>query len=513
VTQTAAPPPESTRSPDLVLSEISKTFGGVVALRSASLIARPGEVHGLIGENGAGKSTLVKILSGAVTPDGGTVAFAGADLSLGTPTAARQAGIATAFQELSLVPDWDVATNLVYGRNGAGAGRLRPRPSRRKAGAIMASFGVTSIDPRKPVRELRLAERQMLEIMHALTMAPRILVLDEPTSALTPDQVWWFFEQVRSFLTEDRIVLFISHRLEEIESLCHRVTVLRDGRDVGTGPLAEMPERRLVELMLGETSERALTGESQDVQRTKEAPVVVALERFSSQPELHEIDLEIREGEIVGVAGLEGQGQLELFLALYGARRSSGTATVRDKPIHGRSPSAAIRDGVGLVPHDRGLALCLPLSIRDNVTLGTLRRISRAGIISREKEARLVSRALSTLRVRARSTRQLVETLSGGNQQKVLLGRVLTSQPRLLLMYDATRGVDVGTKAEIFHLMRQQAEAGVAILYYSTDAAELTAMCDRVVVLHDGRIRAQLSGADLTQERIIAAAIGGGRGG
>ena len=213
------------------------------------------------------------------------------------------------------------------------------------------------------------------------------------------------------------------------------------------------------------------------------------------------------------MAGLEGQGQLELFLALYGARRSSGRAAVRGRTIHGRSPSRAIRDGVGLVPHDRGLALCLPLSIRDNVTLGSLRLISHAGIISRAREARLVARALSALRVRARSTRQLVETLSGGNQQKVLLGRVLTSQPQLLLMYDATRGVDVGTKAEIFHLMRQQSQAGVAILFYSTDAAELTAMCDRVIVLHDGRIRVELSGADLTLERIIAAAIGGGRGG
>jgi ABC-type sugar transport system ATPase subunit len=318
---------------------------------------------------------------------------------------------------------------------------------------------------------------------------------------------------VRAFLSENRIVLFISHRLEEIESLCHRVTVLRDGRDVGAGPLAEMPERRLVELMLGETSERVLAGETHDVQRTKEAPVVVTLEQYSSEPELRETDLEIREGEIVGVAGLEGQGQLELFLALYGARRSSGRATVRGKTIHGRSPRGAIRDGVGLVPHDRGLALCLPLSIRDNVTLGSLRLVSRAGIISRAREARLVARALSALRVRARSMRQLVETLSGGNQQKVLLGRVLTSRPELLLMYDATRGVDVGTKAEIFHLMREQVQAGVAILFYSTDAAELTAMCDRVIVLHDGRIRAELSGADLTQERIIAAAIGGGRGG
>ena len=503
-------PSESTGSHDLVLSDISKSFGGVVALRGAGLRAHAGEVHGLIGENGAGKSTLVKILSGAIDPDGGRIAYGDSPLALGTPSAAREAGIATAYQELSLVPDWDVATNLLYRNEPAiRAGRISPRASRRAAVEAMRRFGVTGIDPGRRVRELRLAERQTLEITHALMAQPRILILDEPTSALAHEQVQWFFEQVRAFLTRDRLVLFISHRLEEIQAFCDRVTVLRDGRNVGGGPISEMAEARLVQLMVGESAGQALAEEGRERGESAEAPVLVRLERFASPPELHELDLEVRAGEIVGVAGLEGQGQLELFLSLYGARRSTGAAFVDEKRLHVRSPSAAIHRGVGLVPHDRGLALCPSLAIRDNLTLGSLRAISRFGLISRDRESAIVRQAFATLRIRARSGRTIVETLSGGNQQKVLLGRVLALQPKLLLMYDPTRGVDVGTKAEIFHLIREQARTGVAILFYSTDVTELTTLCQRVLVLHDGRVRAELSGDNVTEEAIIAAAIGG----
>jgi ribose transport system ATP-binding protein len=502
--------PESTGT-KLVLSGLAKAFGGVIALQGVDLTAYTGEVHGLIGENGAGKSTLVKILSGALTPDAGEIVFGGATIDLSTPAAARTSGIATAFQELSLVPDWDVATNLLYRREpSVRAGRIRPQASRREARSIMRGFGIDTITPDTVVSELRLAERQMLEIMRALSLEPRILVLDEPTSALAPVQVEWFYETVRTFVARDRLVLFISHRLEEIETLCDHVTVLRDGRNVGRGSIDELPEDRLVELMLGEGG---LPHSKPTSARTYSRGVVDAahLEKFSSRPELHEIDLQVGAGEIVGVAGLEGQGQLELFLALYGARRSKGNMTVGGKAVHPRSPAGAMRERIGLVPHDRGLALCLPLSIRDNVSLGALDQISRAGLVDRAKEAAIVNAAMSALRVRAKSPRQAVETLSGGNQQKVLLGRVLARRPRLLLMYDATRGVDIGTRSEIFELMRAQARDGVGILYYSTDVTELIALCDRVVVMHDGTVRAELSGEALTKERIIAAAIGGAR--
>jgi ribose transport system ATP-binding protein len=490
---------------------MSKTYGGVVALRGASVHAYAGEIHGLIGENGAGKSTLVKILSGAIAPDSGEIVFRGTSLLQSDTVDARQVGIATAYQELSLIPDWDVATNLLYASGEAvRRGRVNVRAARRAATAAMRDFGIGGIDPARPVRTLRLAERQMLEIMRALLAQPQILILDEPTSALTPDQVWWFFEQVRSFVEKDRVVLFISHRLEEIRALCHRVTVLRDGSNVGGGVTAEFTGRHLVQLVAGEAAKKALD-EERARREAVSARVRVSLREFSSAPELAPIDLDVREGEIVGIAGLEGQGQLELFLALYGARRSSGTAELNEKRLALRSPAAAIEQGVGLVPHDRGLALCLPLSIRDNLTLGSIDSISRFGLIDRDRERALVQRAMSSLRVRARGARTLVETLSGGNQQKVLLGRVLSLDPSLLLLYDATRGVDVGTKAEIFHLVRQQADAGVAILFYSTDVAELIALSDRIVVLHDGRIRAELLGDDISEEKVIEAVIGSAR--
>jgi ribose transport system ATP-binding protein len=506
--------PESTRSPDLVLSGVTKTFGGVVALRGATVHAHSGEVHGLIGENGAGKSTLVKILSGAIAPDGGEIVYRGESLLAGATVDARRAGIATAYQELSLVPDWDVATNLLYagGRAMRRGGRLNVRASRREAARIMREFGVSGISPARPVRELRLAERQTLEIMRALLAQPEILILDEPTSALAPDQVLWFFERVREFVAANRVVLFISHRLEEIRALCQRVTVLRDGSNVGGGMTSELTSRHLVELVAGEAAERALAEERARHEDLSTSPVRTRLRGFSSLPELQPVDLDVREGEIVGVAGLEGQGQLELFLALYGARRSAGTAELDGKSLHLRSPAAAIAQRIGLVPHDRALALCLPLSIRDNLTLASLSDISRFGLIKRESEQELVGQAMTSLRVRARGARTAVETLSGGNQQKVLLGRVLSLRPKLLLLYDATRGVDVGTKAEIFHLVRLQAEAGVSVLFYSTDVAELIALSDRILVLHDGRVRAELKGDDITEQRIIAAVIGSTQG-
>jgi len=498
---------------DLVLSGLEKSYGGVVALKGVSLASYAGEVHGVIGENGAGKSTLVKILSGSTVADAGEVRIRGRAEALGTLDVARAAGVATAYQELSLIPDWDVATNLLYGWDPAlsTAGRVRPGALRRAARDALASLQIEGIDVTRRVRDLRLAKRQMLEIGRALLTDPQILILDEPTSALTPAQVQWCFDVVRSFVGKDRMVLFISHRLEEIQALCARVTVLRDGRDVGCGPIEEMPEDRLVSLMLGKAGEDVLarTGARR---RRPPAPggAVARLEGFSSPPAVHDVSLELGAGEIVGVAGLEGQGQLELFMALYGARRSSGTVSLDGERLQLKSPAAAIEQGIGLVPSDRGLSLCLPLSIRDNVALGNLSALSRFGVVDRAREGAIAADVMTSLRVRARTAGQGVETLSGGNQQKVLLGRVLARHPRLLLMYDATRGVDVGTKAEIFHLMDEQAERGVGILFYSTDLTELTAMCNRVIVMHDGRVRVALTGDDLTQERIVGAAIGGG---
>jgi ribose transport system ATP-binding protein len=496
-----------TGSDDLVLTDVRKSYGGVHALRGATLGCRFGEVHGLVGENGAGKSTMVKILSGAVSPDAGELRLGDAPLALGSPAAAREAGIGTVFQELSLIPDLTVAANLFYGMEpSVHGGRIGQRALYRAAEAALAEFAVGHHDVRRPVRELRLAERQVLEIVKTLIRRPRVLLLDEATSALLPEQVEWLFRIVRQFAQAGGVALFISHRLAEIETLCDRVTVFRGGQTVGAGRTQDMPEERLVELMLGRKVERIYPAKPETIAG---AEVVCRLEGFAAPPQLVPLDLELRHGELVGVGGLDGQGQAELFLGLFGVHASSGTVALAHRRVHPTSPPAALGAGIALVPEDRAAeGLCLALGIRDNLSLSSLDAISRAGFISRARERELLSAAVQQLQITMRSPLEPVGALSGGNQQKVLLARVLARSPKLLLLYDATRGVDVGTKAEIYRLMREQASAGVAVLFYSSDAAELANLADRVIVLHDGRVAAELTG-EIAEEDIVAAAVGG----
>jgi ribose transport system ATP-binding protein len=426
-----------------------------------------------------------------------------------SPLDAQDAGIATVFQELSLIPDLTVAANLFYSMEPrVRAGRIDKRALRRKAAATMQDLGVEGIEVGRTIRELSLAQRQIVEICKALIREPDVLVLDEATSALLPEQVEWLFANVRSFAERGGIAVFISHRLEEIENLSHRVTVFRGGVDVGSGAIGEMPEARLVELMLGHRVDRvypeqlAAPAENQDV--------VCELSDFSSSPSLRHVSMAIRRGEIVGVGGLQGQGQHALFLALFGARRSAGKVVVNGREIRLRRPEDALAAGLVLIPEDRATeGLCLSLAIRDNISLGSLRSVSRWGLIDPGRERRLVGDMVKRLQIVLRNTLDEASSLSGGNQQKVLLGRVLAQQPLILLMYDATRGVDVGTKTEIYRLMRELCERGVSILFYSTDVSELANLSDRVIVLHDGAIRAHLSGADLKEHQIVAASVGG----
>ncbi len=499
------------RTSALALVDVHKSFGGVRALVGATVECHRGEVHGVIGENGAGKSTLIKILAGAVRAGAGQVTLGGRQLQLKSPKDARDAGIRTVFQELSLIRHLSVAQNLFYGAEpDVRLGRISVRSLRTEARRVLAQYGFSRISPDSLVSELPLADRQILEIVKALISKPEVLVLDEPTSALFPDQVEWLFGVVRKFAKQGGIVVFISHRMAEVEELCDRVTVLRNGEDVGHGPMSEMPEDRLVELMLGRRIERIYT-RSERAGRVQDE-VVLELGAFGAPPRLHDINIEIHRGETIGVGGLAGQGQSELFLALYGARRSHGKVTLNGRRGHLTSPSHALASGVALVPEDRASeGLCLSLSIKDNIALGNLRSISRGPLIVPKREQSLVRSCIDSLGIKLRSPRQEANSLSGGNQQKLLLSRVLASHPSLLLLYDATRGVDVGTKTDIYELMQEQCRQGVGILFYSTDAWELANMADEVLVLHDGTIRVRLSGAELTAEQIIAAAVGGGK--
>jgi ribose transport system ATP-binding protein len=486
---------------------IEKSYGGVRALRGASLQGSFGEVHGLVGENGAGKSTLVKVLSGAVAPDGGTVTLEGRELRLSGPRDAVDAGIGTVFQELSLIPDLSIASNLFYGTEPrVRLGRVSQRALADSARRTLEAYGLHYHDVKRPVRSLRLSERQVLEVVKTLVRRPSVLLLDEATSALLPQQVDWLFEAVRQFARDGGLVLFISHRLAEVEALCDRITVFRNGLDVGTRPAGNLDEAELVEMMLGRSVQR--------VYAPRESPVGSALvcrvKGLSSAPVLRNIDLEVRSGEIVGVAGLDGQGQAELFLALFRARPSRGEVEIAGRRLHGLAPARALRAGVGLVPEDRARdGLCLSMTIRDNLVLSNLREVSWVGFLRRSRMRALVEGAKSRLKIKFAAPSQQVASLSGGNQQKVLLGRVLACSPRLLLMFDATRGVDIGTKSEIYALMRAECKDGVGIIFYSSDVAELVNMADRVIVLHDGTIYRELQ-APITEESVVAAVVGAG---
>jgi ribose transport system ATP-binding protein len=494
--------------PALELKGIKKSYDGVVALRGANLVCEYGRVGALMGENGAGKSTLVKILSGAITADEGEIRLAGQPLVVRSPAEAQRAGIVTVFQELSLIPDLTAADNLFYGiEPRVRRGRIDRRTLLREAEAAFARLGAEGIDPRRNVRDLSLANRQILEICKALVRRPRVLVLDEPTSALLPQQVDWLFRHVVTFAATGGAALFISHRLEEVERLASDVTVFRNGVDVGRGGIEEMPEDRLIELMLGRRVERVFPAAQPGSARTDLVCDIVGL---ASPPRLRAVSLQLSRGEILGVGGLQGQGQLELFLSLFGAIGHSGQVILDGHPVRLRRPSDALKAGVALIPEDRASeGLCLGLGIRDNISLSSLAGISRMGLISRRRENALVSSGVTQLSIKMRNARQEVSALSGGNQQKVLLARALSQRPRLLLMFDATRGVDVGTKSEIYSLMRDLCAQGVSVLFYSSDVFELANLSDRVVVMHDGQVRARLEGSDISEGRIIAASVGG----
>jgi ribose transport system ATP-binding protein len=498
----------STGAAALVLRDVHKSYEGVQALRGASLSCSFGQIHGLIGENGAGKSTLVKVLSGATTADRGVISIQGQELAARNPREAREQGIGTVFQELSLIGDLDVAQNMLYDREPrTRTGRINRRALRAGAAEALARYGLEQ-DVTQLVRDLRLAERQVLEIVKVLVREPRVLVLDEATSSLLPEQVDWLFEVARNFARNGGLVIFVSHRLGEIMTLCDRVTVLRDGRDVGQGPISDFSEARLVEMMLGRKLETVYPPRS----KPPTTKLVCRLENFSAPPSLRQIDLDVHGGEIVGVAGLDGQGQTDLFLGLYGARRALGRVELDGNRVNLRTPAQALDAGVGLVPEDRARdGLCLSLDVGDNMTLSSLSEIARLGFIQRARARDRIDEGVDRMHIAIRSPSAEVSSLSGGNQQKVLLARVLLRGPRLLLMLDATRGVDVGTRYEIYRLMRAHCDSGGAILFYSSDISELVSMSDRVVVLHDGAVRALLED-DMSEASILSAVIGGSVG-
>jgi ribose transport system ATP-binding protein len=479
----------------------------VRALREASFGADFGEVHALVGENGAGKSTMIKILSGVLRPDEGSVRVRGEDVDLRSPHEARAIGVGTVFQELTLMPWMTVAENLFLGSEPLGPTRLvRRRELGPRTDEVFARLGIRGIDPYDLPSALPLAQRQTIEIARALLREPEILFLDEPTSALAEQEVEWLFGLVRGLRDRGVCVIFTSHRWGEVVDLADRITIFRNGEHVATR--AELTEREAVTLMTGRTIDRLYP---ELPPAPADAPDALAVSDLKGE-RLAGVSFSLRRGEILGVGGLAGQGQRDLFMTLFGARKSSsGEIRIDGRPRRIRKPSDAIRNrmGIALVPEDRKTeGLMLPMSVRDNLTLAVLDRVAFHGVLNPASEHEYVRRAVRRLQIRTnRPSLQEVATLSGGNQQKVLIGRWLLAESDILLLFDITRGVDVGTKHDIYELVMELLGEGKSLLFYSSETEEMARLCHRVLVMREGRIAAELVGETTDAEAIVAASL------
>jgi ribose transport system ATP-binding protein len=486
---------------------ITKRYGGITALSRADFSARAGEVHALLGENGAGKSTFIQILAGAVRPDGGTVTLAGSPYRPRDPQEAQRSGIAPVFQELSLVPDLTVEENIWFRHEPLSAVRtVRARAMREATLELFARHRFPSIRPDQELRRLTLAERQVIEIAKALSRDPKVLILDEATSALGPQETEWLLGLARGLADAGSLVIYISHRLGEVREITDRITVFRNGATVAAYDTRAVDDETIITDMLGRRMDRLYP----ERKKTSTDTVALGLRGFGGDHRLTDIDLDLREGEVLGVAGMQGHGQRELFQALFGIGGSRGTVDVWGKPKTIRSPRQALtgRDGLALVPEDRrNHGLLLAKSVRENLTLSVIQRFTRFGITDPRREGALVDEMIATLKIKTGTPEQLAGTLSGGNQQKVIFGKMLLTEARILLLYDPTRGIDVGTKGEIFQLMRDLAAKGYAILFYSSDLAELVHVADRVAVLRNGRLAAILEGEQNSERQILRAAM------
>ncbi|MFJ4717054.1 sugar ABC transporter ATP-binding protein [Streptomyces sp. NPDC088785] len=487
----------------LRIEGIRKTFPGVVALDSVDFDLRRGEVHVLLGENGAGKSTLIKMLSGAYTPDEGRILAGGEQVRIHGAQDAEKLGIATIYQEFNLVPDLTVAENIFLGRQPRRFGLVDRGRMEADAEKLLARVGV-NVSPRARVRELGIARLQMVEIAKALSLDARVLIMDEPTAVLTSEEVDKLFAIVRA-LREDGVgIVFITHHLEEIAALGDRVTVIRDGRSVGQVP-ASTPEDELVRLMVGRSIEQQYPRERPD----GAGSALLKVEGLTRDGVFHDVSFEVRAGEVVGIAGLVGAGRTEVVRAVFGADPyDRGSVEVAGVALPRHDVNAAMAAGVGLVPEDRkGQGLVLDQSVEENLGLVTLRAATRGGFVDRRGQHTAAARIAAQLGVRMAGLGQHVRTLSGGNQQKVVIGKWLLADIRVLILDEPTRGIDVGAKVEIYQLVNELTAAGHAVLMISSDLPEVLGMSDRVLVMAQGRIAGELAADDATQDAVMALAV------
>jgi rhamnose transport system ATP-binding protein len=501
----SVPSSAAAEAPLLVVDHASKSFGAVRALEDGWIELRRGEAHALVGENGAGKSTLVKILAGVHRPDGGRVLMDGVEVVFDTTAQSHAAGIAIIFQEPTLFPDLTVAENVFIGAQPLRSGRrIDRRRMRREVELLFEQLGVR-LDPDRIARGLSIADQQIVEIAKALSADARVIVMDEPTAALTQTEVDRLFGVVETLRARGAAVLFISHRLDEVFALCQRVTVMRDGRHVVTEPAAETSTQKLIHAMVGRDLDALFPKQVAELGET-----VLSVRRLTREGVFTDVSFDVKAGEIVALAGLVGAGRSEVARAIFGIDRAdAGSVEVHGRKLPPASPNAAMAAGIGFVPEDRRQqGLVMPISIERNMALASLDRLRRFLLIPRFAERRFASEWAARLQLRYGRLSDPASSLSGGNQQKIVLAKWLARRPALLIVDEPTRGIDVGTKAEVHRLLSDLANEGIAILMISSELPEVLGMADRVIVLFEGRVAGEFDRSEASELSIMQAAAG-----
>lgn len=498
--------------PAVEMRGIEKSFGGTPVLTGVDLTLAPGEVHALAGGNGAGKSTLMKILQGVHRPDGGTIAVGGREVSLTSTAAAEAAGIGMVFQEFSLVPTLSVARNVFLNHEPLRRGLIDDAAMVRRTREILDGMGV-DLDPRREVAGLPTGYWQLTEIAKALALDARVLIMDEPTASLTGTESEALFALIRRLKDRGVAIVYISHRMEEISRICDRITVLRDGGVALSEPLADLTPETVVEAIVGRRMETALEWRERPAAPGPDAPPLLEVRGLRSGTVVQDVSFTLRAGEILGLAGLMGSGRTELARLLFGIDRpEAGAILLRGEPAGITNPRIAIAKGIALVPEDRRLqGLVLEHSVRDNLLLPVLGRLTRGGVVDDRRGDGIVAGLVERLRIRLASPARPVRLLSGGNQQKVVLGKWLARDPEVLILDEPTAGVDIGTKTEMIQRIRELADAGTAVIVISSELAELLAVADRVLVLRAGTVTADLDRREIPDEESLQLAIQGVR--
>ncbi|WP_040165886.1 sugar ABC transporter ATP-binding protein [Microbacterium gorillae] len=489
--------------PVLVLRDVAKSFGSVVALRSGTITVQRGSIHALVGENGAGKSTLVKIVAGLYQRDAGVFRLDGEDVDFTSTAQSKAAGVAVIYQEPTLFPDLSVTENIFMGRQPTGAlGRIDRSAMRHEVERLFTRLGVT-IDPDRPAEGLSIADQQVIEIAKAVALDAKLLIMDEPTAALSGVEVDRLFAIARSLRDEGRGLIFISHRFDEVFGLCDTVTVMRDGAYIATNAIADTTVDAIVRQMVGRE-----VGDLFPKSPTQVGEVMLSVDSLTMPGVFHDISFDVRAGEIVALAGLVGAGRSEVARAVFGVDPyRSGTVTVQGTTVPGGSPIAAMRAGIALVPEDRRKqGLVVEDGVGRNITLAIRRTLSRFGLITTGMENRAAREWASRLEVKTYALDSVAATLSGGNQQKVVLAKWLATEPDVLIIDEPTRGIDVGTKSEVHRLLSELAGQGMAILMISSELPEVLGMADRILVMREGRITAEIDRKDATSENVMFAA-------